>query len=218
MPHWLFLTFELFLCKQYVHYVLLPPLWTLTFCDLDGNLAYPKGIPSPIAPCPHPIYISRSGSKVSMLLAVHCCFKLLPSCLPTQISDLVTLKTSSYATSYPPSLLHLTSFLLIPFHFLKTPVPVLRGFLHPLVNLSDFNVRIKDLSKKKKKGWFVHPSISSPEPLFPSCLFPSHCLTWPHAEPHHHQCLYHLKSSTFSTFPLSSSFTLHSLQIFFKLI
>lgn len=142
-----------------------------------------------------------------MLLAARCCFKLLPSSLSTQIPDLLTLKPSSYATFYPFSLL-------MPLHFLKTPVPVLRGFLHPLVNLSDSNVRIKDLSKEVDLSILLFLHLNP----FPPSLFPSHCLTWPHAEPHHRQCLYHLKSSTFSTFPLCSSRTPHSLQIFFKLI
>lgn len=100
-----------------------------------------------------------------MLLAAHCCFKLLPSSLSTQIPDLLTLKPSSYATFYPFSLL-------MPLHFLKTPVPVLRGFLHPLVNLSDSNVRIKDLSKKRlicPSCYFFTETLSQPLSHMATC-------------------------------------------------
>lgn len=72
---------------------------------------------------------------------------------------------------------------LMPFHFLKIQVSV----LHLLVNLGDCNIRIKDLTDK---AVFSILFSSSPE-SFPPCLFPSHCLARPHAEPHLIQCLDH---------------------------
>ena len=82
-----------------------PPLWTPTFSDLHENLASPQNTLLPWSPAVLiPTYL-KPGSKRSILLAPHCCFKLSPFHLPIQVPALVALRPSSYATFYPPSLL-----------------------------------------------------------------------------------------------------------------